>query len=117
MDGGGPQCIQDQFRSSMGILVAALNKSSLHRQYANKIFQKNACEIFHDRAVSPGFRPRVGLRVSLNPREFGVPSSRCLREMRIIRIIFILMLLACAPGLGRCAGAATTPVQTETSAQ
>ena len=27
------------------------------------------------------------------------------------------MLLACAPGVGRCAGAATTPVQTETSAQ
>ncbi len=36
--------------------------------------------------------------------------------MRIIRIIFILVLLACAPGIGHCAGAATTPVQTETSA-
>ena len=85
-------------------------------QYANKIFQKNACEIFHDLALSRGFRPRVGLRVRTNSKGPGVPSTGCY-EMRTIRIIIITILLASMPGIALCSEAAGAVARAETAAK
>src|SRR5437879_6034976 len=81
-----------------------------------KFFKKSLVKFFTIWQFLPASGQRVGLRVSLNPRDRVSLRAGVLREMRIIRIILISLLLACAPGIGGCAGAVTTPVQTETSA-
>ena len=50
----------DRKRSKSGMLPKS-TKSNL--------FKKIACEIFHDQAVSPGFRPKSRSKVGLNPRD------------------------------------------------
>src|SRR5258706_11806531 len=77
-------------RSSSSILTAVSTsprtKPNLHNQpstnnhqHANKIFQKIACEIFHDLAFSRGFRPRVGQKSVL------IRGTWCLFEQVVAR--------------------------------
>src|SRR6266478_3502351 len=88
-------------RSSSSILTevstSPRTKPNLHNrpstnnhQYANKIFQKIACEIFHDLPVSPGFRRVVGFnwRGRFSVRLF-YPSA-----MRPLNLILTLVALS-----------------------
>src|SRR5580765_5437173 len=51
--------------------------------------QKNACEIFHDEAMSPGFR----LKYFWKSRARRVPRCSFLAQMRLIKIILLLAVL------------------------